>query len=268
MKNYGLSHKEIERYMMLAHGIERNVEMTFREKLNEIINTNPNDAQQFADDFIMERDRLRNMYSGYEYLKALSDYIGEVGDFSATEAILTSIDNEEHTDFQNDALEYVKDFESKYDTSVLWDKTNRATKETLKKTYESGMMDKDHFANVSKMFMYYVPLRGWNEKTAEDVYEYINSERSPLNSVLKSMKGRKSVPDEVIATIGNMAESAILQGNKNLMKQSFMNMVMNHPTDVATMRKAWYVYDQVKDEWTYQFRKYRIMIPQKLFHKK
>lgn len=250
MKNYGLSHKEIERYMMLAHGIERNVEMTFRERLNEIINTNPNDAQQFADDFIMERDRLRNMYSGYEYLKALSDYIGEVGDFSATEAILTSIDNEEHTDFQNDALEYVKDFESKYDTSALWDKTNRATKETLKKTYESGMMDKDHFAKVSKMFMYYVPLRGWNEKTAEDVYEYINSERSPLNSVLKSMKGRKSVPDEVMATIGNMAESAILQGNKNLMKQSFMNMVMNHPTDVATMRKAWYVYDQAKDEWT------------------
>jgi len=250
MKNYGLSHKEIERYMMLAHGIERNVEMTFREKLNEIINTNPNDAQQFADDFIMERDRLRNMYSGYEYLKALSDYIGEVGDFSATEAILTSIDNEEHTDFQNDALEYVKDFESKYDTSALWDKTNRATKETLKKTYESGMMDKDHFAKVSKMFMYYVPLRGWNEKTAEDVYEYINSERSPLNSVLKSMKGRKSVPDEVMATIGNMAGSAILQGNKNLMKQSFMNMVMNHPTDVATMRKAWYVYDQAKDEWT------------------
>lgn len=250
MKNYGLSHKEIERYMMLAHGIERNVEMTFREMLNEIINTNPNDAQQFADDFIMERDRLRNMYSGYEYLKALSDYIGEVGDFSATEAILTSIDNEEHTDFQNDALEYVRNFESKYDTSALWDKTNRATKETLKKTYESGMMDKDHFANVSKMFMYYVPLRGWNEKTAEDVYEYINSERSPLNSVLKSMKGRKSVPDEVMATIGNMAESAILQGNKNLMKQSFMNMVMNHPTDVATMRKAWYVYDQAKDEWT------------------
>lgn len=250
MKNYGLSHKEIERYMMLAHGIERNVEMTFRERLNEIINTNPNDAQQFADDFIMERDRLRNMYSGYEYLKALSDYIGEVGDFSAAEAILTSIDNEEHTDFQNDALEYVKDFESKYDTSALWDKTNRATKETLKKTYESGMMDKDHFAKVSKMFMYYVPLRGWNEKTAEDVYEYINSERSPLNSVLKSMKGRKSVPDEVMATIGNMAESAILQGNKNLMKQSFMNMVMNHPTDVATMRKAWYVYDQAKDEWT------------------
>lgn len=250
IKKYGLTHKEIERYMMLAHGIERNVEMTFREQLNEIIKENPDEAQQFIQDFKDEKEKLRAKYSGYEYLKALSDYMGEVGDFSATEAILKSMDNEEHADFQNDALDYVKDFEGMYDVKELWGKTNNATKETLKKSYESGMMDKDHFANVSKMFMYYVPLRGWNEKTAEDVYEYINSERSPLNSALKSMKGRKSVPDEVMATIGNMAESAILQGNKNLMKQSFMNMVMNHPTDVATMRKAWYVYDQAKDEWT------------------
>lgn len=250
IKKYGLTHKEIERYMMLAHGIERNVEMTFREQLNEIIKENPDEAQQFIQDFKDEKEKLRAKYSGYEYLKALSDYMGEVGDFSATEAILKSMDNEEHADFQNDALDYVKDFEGMYDVKELWGKTNNATKETLKKSYESGMMDKDHFANVSKMFMYYVPLRGWNENTAEDVYEYINSERSPVNSVLKSMKGRKSVPDEVIATIGNMAESSILQGNRNLMKQAFMNMVVNHPTDVATLRKAWYVYNPVEDEWS------------------
>lgn len=250
IKKYGLTHKAIERYMMLAHGIERNVEMTFREHLNEIIKENPDEAQQFIQDFKDEKEKLRAKYSGYEYLKALSDYMGEVGDFSATEAILKSMDNEEHADFQNDALDYVKDFEGMYDVKELWGKTNNATKETLKKSYESGMMDKDHFANVSKMFMYYVPLRGWTEETAEDVYEYINSERSPVNSVLKSMKGRKSVPDEVIATIGNMAESSILQGNRNLMKQAFMNMVVNHPTDVATLRKAWYVYDPVKDEWS------------------
>lgn len=250
IKKYGLTHKSIERYMMLAHGIERNVEMTFREQLNEIIKENPDDAQQFIQDFKDEKEKLRAKYSGYEYLKALSDYMGEVGDFSATEKILKSMDNEEHADFQADALDYVKDFEDMYDVKELWEKTNNATKETLKKSYESGMMDKDHFANVSKMFMYYVPLRGWTEDTAEDVYEYINSERNPVNSVLRSMKGRKSVPDEVIATIGNMAESSILQGNRNLMKQAFMNMVVNHPTDVATLRKAWYVYDPVKDEWS------------------
>lgn len=51
------------------------------------------------------------------------------------------------------------------------------------------------------------------------------------------MKGRSTPPDEIMATIGNMAESAIVQGNRNLMKQAFMNMVMNHPTDLATLKK-------------------------------
>lgn len=253
IKKYGLTHKAIERYMMLAHGIERNVEMTFREQLNDVIKNNPDDAEQFAEDFRQEKKRLRGLYSGYQYLKELTDYIGEVGDYSATKAILQSMDNENHDSFQDDALDYVKDFENTYDVKELWDKTNKATKETLRKSYESGMMSKDHFANVSNMFMYYVPLRGWNEKTAEDVYEYINSERSPVNSVLKSMKGRKSIPDEIMATIGNMAESAIVQGNRNLMKQAFMNMVMNHPTDLATLKKAWYVYDPATDEWNISF---------------
>ena len=253
IKKYGLTHKAIERYMMLAHGIERNVEMTFREQLNDVIKNNPDDAEQFAEDFRQEKKKLRGLYSGYQYLKELTDYIGEVGDYSATKAILQSMDNENHDSFQDDALDYVKDFENTYDVKELWDKTNKATKETLRKSYESGIMSKDHFANVSNMFMYYVPLRGWNEKTAEDVYDYINSERTPINSVLKKMKGRSTPPDEIMATIGNMAESAIVQGNRNLMKQAFMNMVMNHPTDLATLKKAWYVYDPATDEWNISF---------------
>ena len=159
------------------------------------------------------------------------------------------MDGEEHDNFQEDALNYVKDFEQTYDVKELWNKTNDATKTTLRKAYDSGMMGKEQYSNVNNMYMYYVPLRGWDEQTAEDVYEYIDSERNPVSSVLKSAKGRKSIPDEIFATIGNMAESAIMQGNRNMMKQSFMSMVINHPTDIATLKKAWYVYDAVKDEW-------------------
>lgn len=249
MKKYGLTQKAIERYMMLAHGIERNVEMSIREQANEIMKDNPDDAQQFVDDFRTQRDFLRQKYSGYEYLKELSELTEGIGDFSATQAILESMDGNEHADFQNDALEQVRQFEDMYDVKELWEKTNKATKDTLRKTYESGMMGRKQFDNVSDMFMYYVPLRGWSEDTAEDVYEYISSERNPVNSVLRSMKGRKSIPDEVFATIGNMAESAILQGNRNMMKQNFMSMVMNHPTDLATMRRTWYVYDNNTGEW-------------------
>lgn len=249
MKKYGLTQNGIERYMMLAHGIERNVELTFREQLDEVIKNNPDDADQFIQDFKDEKERLRKLYSGYEYLKELSDYIGGVNDYSATQAILNSMDGEEHDNFQEDALNYVKDFEQTYDVKELWNKTNDATKTTLRKAYDSGMMGKEQYSNVNNMYMYYVPLRGWDEQTAEDVYEYIDSERNPVSSVLKSAKGRKSIPDEIFATIGNMAESAIMQGNRNMMKQSFMSMVINHPTDIATLKKAWYVYDPVKDEW-------------------
>ena len=249
MKKYGLTQKGIERYMMLAHGIERNVELTFREQLDEVIKNNPDDADQFIQDFKDEKERPRKLYSGYEYLKELSDYIGGVNDYSATQAILNSMDGEEHDNFQEDALNYVKDFEQTYDVKELWNKTNDATKTTLRKAYDSGMMGKEQYSNVNNMYMYYVPLRGWDEQTAEDVYEYIDSERNPVSSVLKSAKGRKSIPDEIFATIGNMAESAIMQGNRNMMKQSFMSMVINHPTDIATLKKAWYVYDPVKDEW-------------------
>lgn len=249
MKKYGLTQKGIERYMMLAHGIERNVELTFREQLDEVIKNNPDDADQFIQDFKDEKERLRKLYSGYEYLKELSDYIGGVNDYSATQAILNSMDGEEHDNFQEDALNYVKDFEQTYDVKELWNKTNDATKTTLRKAYDSGMMGKEQYSNVNNMYMYYIPLRGWDEQTAEDVYEYIDSERNPVSSVLKSAKGRKSIPDEIFATIGNMAESAIMQGNRNMMKQSFMSMVINHPTDIATLKKAWYVYDPVKDEW-------------------
>ena len=249
MKKYGLTQKGIERYMMLTHGIERNVELTFREQLDEVIKNNPDDADQFIQDFKDEKERLRKLYSGYEYLKELSDYIGGVNDYSATQAILNSMDGEEHENFQEDALNYVKDFEQTYDVKELWNKTNDATKTTLRKAYDSGMMGKEQYSNVNNMYMYYVPLRGWDEQTAEDVYEYIDSERNPVSSVLKSAKGRKSIPDEIFATIGNMAESAIMQGNRNMMKQSFMSMVINHPTDIAALKKAWYVYDPVKDEW-------------------
>lgn len=249
MKRYGLTQKAIERYMMLAHGIERNVEMSIREQANEIMKDSPDDAQQFVDDFRAQRDFLRQKYSGYEYLKELSELTEGIGDFSATQAILESMDGNEHADFQNDALDQVRQFEDIYEVKELWEKTNKATKDTLRKTYESGMMGRKQFDNVNGMFMYYVPLRGWSEDTAEDVYEYISSERNPVNSVLRSMKGRKSIPDEVFATIGNMAESAILQGNRNMMKQSFMSMVMNHPTDLATMRRTWYVYDNNTGEW-------------------
>lgn len=243
----GVKYEEVLDYMMLSHGIERNVEMSNRAKIEDEYKKNPDKQQAKADreaaynQFYSDINALRQKYKGYEYLKALSDYFGKVGDYSATEAVL-SRDGKKHTKFQKEALERVREFEENYDVENLRKKTSAATSETLKKTYESGLMDKETYNKVKNMFVFYVPLRGWEQTTAEEVWDYLG-DVNPVNSTLKKMKGRKSIPDDVFATIGNMGESAIVQGNRNLMKQKFYNMAVNHPTDLVTVKGAWYVKD-------------------------
>lgn len=235
MVSKDVSYQDIIDYLMLSHGIERNVEMSNRERINDMDEQDREAAyEQFYDDV----KALRRQYKGYDYLKALTDYFGKVGDYSATKAIL-SRDGKKHTKFQEDALEKVRLFESKNKVANLRNLVKAATDQSLRKTFESGMMGRDEYNRVKDMFAYYVPLRGWEGTKAEDVYDYMG-DMNPVNSTLKKMKGRKTIPDDPIATIGNMGESAIVQGNRNAMKQKFYNMAVNHPTDLITMTKAWY----------------------------
>ena len=102
------------------------------------------------------------------------------------------------------------------------------------------MMNRAQYDYVSNMFEYYVPLRGWSEDVASDVYEYFTTKDNSFNPTLKRAKRRTSLADDPLANIGNMAESAILQGNRNLMKQKFLNMVLNHKNKYATVKDMWY----------------------------
>ena len=255
----GASYGGIIDYMIAKHGLERNeafayrdaelqTERRFSDKYKEL--EKMNDSGLLTDEEYQNRkDKLdsdkesyyqerveKNLEKDYSGLTALADKHG--------------VDEEE---FKKHAEDVVADFESRFDASDLWGKVNSATKETLRKAYESGMMGRDTYNKVRGQFKYYIPLRGWDETTAEDVYEYLNSETSPVNSVLKSAKGRKSLADDPFATIGNMAESTIHQGNRNLMKQNFLNMAINHPTDVLTVKEAWYVKDTETGDWKMSF---------------
>ena len=47
-----------------------------------------------------------------------------------------------------------------------------------------------------------------------------------------------------------MAESAIMQGNRNkLVKQKFLNFALNHPSDLVSVSDLWLQYDAVSNEW-------------------
>ena len=100
------------------------------------------------------------------------------------------------------------------------------------------------------MYDYYIPLRGFDEKTGEEAYAYLNSKNSAFNAPIKTAKGRKSKADDPFAYLQSMAESAIVQGNRNkLVKQKFLNFVLNHPSDLASVSDIWLKYNKVADEW-------------------
>lgn len=148
------------------------------------------------------------------------------------------------------AQQWVDDYESAVDTTVLWQAINDATKATLEKIYLSGIISKKTYEKILGMYQFYIPLRGWNETTSEQVYGYLTSKDGPLGgSIMKKAEGRESMADDPIATIGMMADDAIRQGNRNLMKQRFLNFILNHPNDAVSVHDIWLEYDDVADEW-------------------
>ena len=129
--------------------------------------------------------------------------------------------------------------DAKEQSNQLWERINAATKETLKHSYESGLMDRKTYQKVGSMFDYYLPLRGWDEDKASDVYTYMGKE-NVFSPAVKKTWGRTSKSENPLAYIGNIAMSTILSGHRNQMKQHFLNYVMNNPTSLVNISESWY----------------------------
>lgn len=202
--------EELTDYMMAKHGLERNTYMR-----NEAINNGATDADQ-------------------------TDYAGLTA--------LTGMDN--ITDAETEAQIMVNDYEQAHDTTDLWKKVNAASKAILSKSYECGMMSKATFDKISDMYDFYIPLRGFDEKTSSEAYAYLTHKQSAFNAPIKKAEGRRSKADDPFANLQSMAEGAIMQGNRNkLVKQRFLNFVLNHSSDLVSVSDIWVEYDTVADEW-------------------
>lgn len=257
-KILGDSYDNVRIYMMAKHGLERDAQMAFKMSLdddyedvaqrsaaykaykgdmNRIINDS--DLEFGRVDFTTWRQRdnaLRVKYSP-SYMDYRYDKNGIAYDYSGLSALFDG------SDFEEDAYKMVKDIEDKYvaETHNLWDATNAATKKILRDGYKAGMMSKDTYQYVRDMYSHYIPLRGWDGTTADQVWDYIGGGKGAFNQTLKKAHGRTSIADDPIAYIENMAESGILLNNKNWVKQHLMLLAQNHPTFLLTLSKAWYV---------------------------
>lgn len=257
-KILGDSYDNVRIYMMAKHGLERDAQMAFKKSLetdyedvaqrsaaykaykgdmNRIINDS--DLEFGRVDFTTWRQRdnaFRVKYSP-SYMDYRYDKNGIAYDYSGLSALFDG------SDFEEAAYKLVKDIEDKYvtETHNLWDATNAATKKILRDGYKAGMMSKDTYQYVRDMYSHYIPLRGWDGTTADQVWDYIGGGKGAFNQTLKKAHGRTSIADDPIAYIENMAESGILLNNKNWVKQHLMLLAQNHPTSLLTLSKAWYV---------------------------
>ena len=243
---------EVTDYMMAKHGLERNevmarkdAEKQAREKYSDDIRS----AQKAADDDPLDweaQDRLEELK---KEMQDFTDALYEKNREKDYGGITGQMEEENLVAAEAMARELVEKFESEHDTERLWALTNACTKASLDKMYKSGILSKSAYEDIRDMYEYYIPLRGFDETTTEDVYAYLTSERSGFSSVMKKAEGRKSKADDPIATIATMAENAIMQGNRNLMKQTFLKFAMNHPSDAVSVNKMWIRYDETTNEW-------------------
>jgi hypothetical protein len=247
----GASRQDVVHYMIAKHGLERNALMASRESAEWLKDQLDALSEQLNNKSIIPAEFSRRK------VELETEASGKFGkkDYSGLSGLMEVVTGEKGGDFTAFAKDLVAGFEKGVDTSGLWKRVNAATKETLRKVYESGLVSRDAFEHISGMYKYYIPLRGWDETTAGDVYEYFWSRSNKDVSVVKEAKGRSSLADDPIALIANMSGNAIMSGERNVMKQHFLNMVINHPSDLATVRKAWYENNgtEKKPNWVISF---------------
>ena len=186
-----------------------------------------NQTKQQAD------DEINKLYKKYRK----NDYSGLTTMFG--------FEKDEVDDAEQKAKELINNFKQNVGQDAvdeLWRLTNAATKETLRKVHDGWLISDDTYNEVSNMFQHYIPLRGFKEEVAEDVYNYIDHPKGPFNAPMQTAKGRYSVADNPIANILSMADSGISSANRNrLVGLTTLALTRNHPNDLLIENQVYLV---------------------------
>ena len=215
---------ELIEYMMAKHGLERNVYMAERDAKSKFEKSGKSEEEL---EKMIEKNRQRD-YAGLTALTGIED---------VAEAEL-------------EAERMVEEYESTHETEPIWDLLKEINDAILSKSLECGLISMETYETISSMYNYYIPLRGFDEKTADEEYAYLNERHGTFNAPIKKANGRRSKADNPLAYLQSMAESTIMQGNRNrFVKNRFLTFVLNHPSDAYSISDLWLQYDDVAGEW-------------------
>lgn len=256
-------------YMITKHGLERNRVFFVRDFLKKM----RRDEKKKQDADMLEQ----SWYNDKEYLDSelragnidLKEYYRQMdenirnyfdADFEAGEHDYSGIHAIQEVAKSSDpyddaeAIQSVTDSEAKMESikkgavKDYWDKVKAATQYSIDSDYKNGIISSELYGHVSNMFNWYVPLRKYDEATAEDVYGYITEVGDPksyIGSTIMSARGHKYLSEtNVLAQIGAMGNRAIKNGGMNAIRQAFARFARNNSNNnLITETSVWYEKD-------------------------
>lgn len=256
-------------YMITKHGLERNREFFVRDFLRQMRmdEQKKQDADLLENSYYSDKEYLDNELKAgnidlKEYYRQLDESIRnhfnadfEAGehDYSGMHAIQEVAKSSDPYD-DAEAIQSVMDSEAKMESikkgavKDYWDKVKAATQYSIDSDYKNGIISRELHGHVSNMFNWYVPLRKYDEATAEDTYGYITEQGDPksyIGSTIMRARGHKYLSEtNVLAQIGAMGNRAIKNGGMNAIRQAFARFARNNSNNnLITETSVWYEKD-------------------------
>lgn len=237
-------------YMITKHGLERNRVFFVRDAIRDMMNDDVTKTKTLMKDWNdKQKDLADELEKGNirfdEYLEQMDEWIRSNVDvnFVADEHDYSGFHGMQNIAKTSDpyddklAIDNVMSAESQMGSDLakdFWTKKKAATDYVIDQEYYNGFIDNSDRDYLKGMFQWYVPLRKFDDTTAEDVYGYIGEKGDPSNfvgPVLANAKGRSSLSDiNVMAQISAMAKSSLINGGKNVVKQHFARFVSAYET--------------------------------------
>ena len=237
-------------YMITKHGLERNRVFFVRDAIRDMMNDDVTKAKTLMKEWNdKQKDLADELEKGNirfdEYLEQMDEWIRSNVDvnFVADEHDYSGFHGMQNIAKTSDpyddklAIDNVMSAESQMGSDLakdFWIKKKAATDYVIDQEYYNGFIDQSDRDYLKGMFQWYVPLRKFDDTTAEDVYGYIGEKGDPSNfvgPVLANAKGRSSLSDiNVMAQISAMAKSSLINGGKNVVKQHFARFVSAYET--------------------------------------
>ena len=260
-------------YMITKHGLERNRILYVRDalkymrmnektkKLADTVEFDWNNEKATLDEKLERGDiDLKTYYERMDdfirtYVDSDNKFDAGEHDYSGIHAIQEVAKSSDPYD-DAEAIASVMDSEAKMESikkgSVkdYWNKVKAATQYSIDTDYKNGLISRELYGHVSDMFNWYVPLRKYDEATAEDTYGYITEQGDPksyIGSTIMRARGHKYLSEtNVLAQIGAMGNRAIKNGGMNAIRQAFARFVRNNSNNnLVTETRVWYADDPI-----------------------